>query len=110
VRQANQARKHWRYRAIIADMFNEPSGGRSVSVSRRKVLELGLCTLGGARAFLGSSVFAQTASTAHAFKVGNADVTVLLATDRIPLLGYHFPWPGTGRVERRAGAYRLAAY
>lgn len=30
----------------------------------------------------------------------------MLANDRIPLLGYHMPWPGLGRVERAAGAYR----
>ena len=29
-----------------------------------------------------------------------------LATDRIPLLGYHLPWPGIGHVERRDLAYR----
>lgn len=31
-----------------------------------------------------------------------------LATDRIPLIGYHLPWPGAGRVERVAGAFRFA--
>ena len=30
-----------------------------------------------------------------------------LATDKIPLLGYHLPWPGVGRVERQGTAYRL---
>ncbi len=30
-----------------------------------------------------------------------------LANDRTPLLGYHLPWPGLGRVERKDGAYRL---
>lgn len=33
----------------------------------------------------------------------------LLATDRIPLLGYHLPWPGLGRVERKDNAYRFVA-
>lgn len=33
----------------------------------------------------------------------------MLATERIPLLGYHMPWPGVGRVERRDGAYRFVA-
>lgn len=32
----------------------------------------------------------------------------MLATEKIALLGYHLPWPGIGRVERRAGAYRFA--
>jgi hypothetical protein len=31
----------------------------------------------------------------------------MMATDRIPFLGYHLPWPGLGRVERAASAYRL---
>jgi glyoxylase-like metal-dependent hydrolase (beta-lactamase superfamily II) len=31
-----------------------------------------------------------------------------LATDRIPLLGYHLPWPGVGRVERKDSAYRFS--
>lgn len=30
-----------------------------------------------------------------------------LATDKIPLLGYHLPWPGVGRVERKDTAYRF---
>lgn len=30
-----------------------------------------------------------------------------LATDKIPLVGYHLPWPGFGRVARAAGAYRF---
>lgn len=30
-----------------------------------------------------------------------------LATDKIRLLGYHLPWPGLGRVERKDGAYRF---
>lgn len=32
-----------------------------------------------------------------------------LATERIPLLGYHLPWPGTGRVERKDTAWRFVA-
>lgn len=32
-----------------------------------------------------------------------------LAADRTPLLGYHLPWPGLGRVERKDSAYRFAA-
>jgi glyoxylase-like metal-dependent hydrolase (beta-lactamase superfamily II) len=32
-----------------------------------------------------------------------------LATDRTLLLGYHLPWPGFGRVERHAGAFRYIA-
>jgi glyoxylase-like metal-dependent hydrolase (beta-lactamase superfamily II) len=31
----------------------------------------------------------------------------MLATERIPLVGYHLPWPGLGRVERNVGAYRF---
>lgn len=30
-----------------------------------------------------------------------------LATDRTALFGYHLPWPGLGRVERKDNAYRL---
>jgi glyoxylase-like metal-dependent hydrolase (beta-lactamase superfamily II) len=30
-----------------------------------------------------------------------------LATDRIPLVGFHLPWPGHGRVERSGNAYRF---
>lgn len=30
-----------------------------------------------------------------------------LATERIRLLGYHLPWPGLGRVERKGNAYRF---
>lgn len=29
------------------------------------------------------------------------------ATDRIPVVGYHFPMPATGRVERAGSSYRL---
>jgi glyoxylase-like metal-dependent hydrolase (beta-lactamase superfamily II) len=29
------------------------------------------------------------------------------ATDRLPVVGYHFPMPATGRVERAGGGYRL---
>ena len=31
----------------------------------------------------------------------------MLVTERIPLLGYHLPWPGLGRVERKDTAYRF---
>lgn len=31
----------------------------------------------------------------------------MLATDRIPLVGYHLPWPGLGRVERAGNGYRF---
>lgn len=30
-----------------------------------------------------------------------------LATDRIPLVGFHLPWPGFGRVERLGAGYRF---
>jgi glyoxylase-like metal-dependent hydrolase (beta-lactamase superfamily II) len=30
-----------------------------------------------------------------------------LATDRIPFVGYHFPMPGIGRVERAGGGFRF---
>lgn len=30
-----------------------------------------------------------------------------LATDRIPLMGFHLPWPGCGTVERAGTAYRF---
>ena len=30
-----------------------------------------------------------------------------LATDRLRLVGYHLPWPGLGRVERKDNAYRF---
>jgi glyoxylase-like metal-dependent hydrolase (beta-lactamase superfamily II) len=30
-----------------------------------------------------------------------------LATDRIPLIGFHLPWPGYGIVERKDAAYRF---
>jgi glyoxylase-like metal-dependent hydrolase (beta-lactamase superfamily II) len=33
----------------------------------------------------------------------------MLATDRISLLGYHLPWPGLGRVERKDTAFRFIA-
>jgi glyoxylase-like metal-dependent hydrolase (beta-lactamase superfamily II) len=32
-----------------------------------------------------------------------------LAADRIPLIGFHLPWPGYGMVERRENAYRFVA-
>lgn len=32
-----------------------------------------------------------------------------LATEKTQLLGYHLPWPGLGRVERRDNAYRFVA-
>lgn len=33
----------------------------------------------------------------------------MLAADKTPLLGYHLPWPGLGRVEVKDGAYRFVA-
>jgi glyoxylase-like metal-dependent hydrolase (beta-lactamase superfamily II) len=30
----------------------------------------------------------------------------MLATDRVPLLAYHFPWPGLGHLARSADAFR----
>lgn len=30
-----------------------------------------------------------------------------LASEKIGLIGYHLPWPGVGRVERKDGAYRF---
>ena len=33
----------------------------------------------------------------------------MLATDKIALLGYHLPWPGLARVEKKDGAYRYVA-
>ena len=32
-----------------------------------------------------------------------------LVTDKAALLGYHLPWPGVGRVERKADGYRFIA-
>jgi glyoxylase-like metal-dependent hydrolase (beta-lactamase superfamily II) len=32
-----------------------------------------------------------------------------LANEKTALLGYHLPWPGTGRVERKDSAYRFVA-
>mgnify|MGYP001227067491 FL=1 len=32
----------------------------------------------------------------------------MLAKDEIPLVGYHLPWPGLGRVERKDNSYRFA--
>ncbi|HEX8166747.1 MAG TPA: MBL fold metallo-hydrolase [Beijerinckiaceae bacterium] len=32
-----------------------------------------------------------------------------LAADRIPLIGFHLPWPGIGRVARDGAAYRFEA-
>ncbi len=31
----------------------------------------------------------------------------MLVTDKTPLLGYHLPWPGAGRVERAGTRYRF---
>lgn len=33
----------------------------------------------------------------------------MLATDKTRLVGFHFPWPGAGLVERKGTAYRLVA-
>jgi len=33
----------------------------------------------------------------------------MLASERMPLLGYHLPWPGLGRVERQGAGYRFVA-
>jgi glyoxylase-like metal-dependent hydrolase (beta-lactamase superfamily II) len=33
----------------------------------------------------------------------------MLATDKVQLLGYHLPWPGVGRVERKDGGFRYVA-
>jgi glyoxylase-like metal-dependent hydrolase (beta-lactamase superfamily II) len=33
----------------------------------------------------------------------------LLATDRIPFLAYHFPWPGLGHIARDGESYRYVA-
>lgn len=33
----------------------------------------------------------------------------MLASEKIGLLGYHLPWPGLARVERKDGAYRYVA-
>ena len=35
--------------------------------------------------------------------------TDMLATDKTALLGYHLPWPGLGRVERKDAAFRFIA-
>jgi glyoxylase-like metal-dependent hydrolase (beta-lactamase superfamily II) len=32
-----------------------------------------------------------------------------IATDRLQILGYHFPWPGVGRIERAGDGYRFVA-
>jgi glyoxylase-like metal-dependent hydrolase (beta-lactamase superfamily II) len=31
----------------------------------------------------------------------------MLVTDKVQLLGYHLPWPGVGRVEKKDGAFRF---
>ena len=31
----------------------------------------------------------------------------MLAIERMPLIGYHLPWPGLGRVERSSSAFRF---
>ncbi|MGI9483377.1 MAG: MBL fold metallo-hydrolase [Hyphomicrobiales bacterium] len=33
----------------------------------------------------------------------------MLATDKIPVIGYHLPWPGVGHVERKGAAYTYVA-
>ena len=33
----------------------------------------------------------------------------MLATEKVALLGYHLPWPGVGRVEKKDGAFRFVA-
>jgi glyoxylase-like metal-dependent hydrolase (beta-lactamase superfamily II) len=33
----------------------------------------------------------------------------MLATDRAPVLGYHFPWPGAGHIVRAGSGYAWAA-
>lgn len=33
----------------------------------------------------------------------------MLAADRIPLVSYHFPWPGLGYIARQGDAYRYVA-
>ncbi len=33
----------------------------------------------------------------------------MLASEKIGLIGYHLPWPGLARVERKDGAYRYVA-
>ena len=32
-----------------------------------------------------------------------------IATDKMQILGYHFPWPGVGRIERAGDGYRFVA-
>jgi hypothetical protein len=32
----------------------------------------------------------------------------MLAAQRIPLIAYHFPWPGIGHVAKRARATRMS--
>jgi len=32
------------------------------------------------------------------------------ATERMPVVGYHFPFPATGRVERAGTGYRLVPH
>ncbi|WP_371225920.1 MBL fold metallo-hydrolase [Roseovarius sp. 2305UL8-3] len=34
----------------------------------------------------------------------------MMATDRVPFVGYHMPWPGLGYVERDGDGYRYAAH
>ena len=36
-----------------------------------------------------------------------AACSIALATDRTPIIGYHLPFPGIGRVERKGTAYSL---
>jgi len=31
----------------------------------------------------------------------------MLATNRIPLLAYHFPWPGIGHVAKMGDGFRF---
>jgi len=33
----------------------------------------------------------------------------MLATNRIPLLAYHFPWPGIGNVAKSGDGFRYIA-
>ena len=34
------------------------------------------------------------------------DGGVVIATDKMQILGYHFPWPGLGHIGRQGDAYR----
>ncbi len=106
--------------AFLADGQEVVPGIRAMAAPGHTVGHMVFVVTSGGKTLVNSGDIAhhhivsmQTPRVAFAFDTDGAQgaasrlkVLDMLATDRIPLVSYHFPWPGLGHVAKQGDGYR----